>query len=65
MSAGPRSLDTPAETGAGIPDEAVGEGQLPPGALDQGADAAVAALQRKGWAKPAPTAEDEAEAHPS
>lgn len=43
--------DTIAETGGGIPDDAVMEGELGPGELGDGADAAIAALERKGWVK--------------
>lgn len=55
-----------AETGPGIPDDAVMAGELPPGELGEGADAAVAKLKRAGWAEPSKDeAEAETEAHPS
>ncbi len=59
--------DTVAETGGGIPDDAVAEGELAPGELDEGADEAVKALERSGWA-PDPAGEDvraETEGQPS
>ncbi len=73
VSTGPNSRplnDTVAETGAGVPDDAVLDGQLQPGELGAGAEAAVAALQRSGWAPGAEggapdDAEPESEAHPS
>ena len=45
---GPSS--SPAETGAGLPDEAVVEGELAPGELDKGSDKAVERLRETGWA---------------
>jgi hypothetical protein len=55
-----------AETGPGIPDEAVLAGQLTPDALAAGADAAVEKLEQSGWVKPsAAEAEAETQAHPS
>ena len=58
--------DTVAETGPGLSDDAVMEGELAPGELDRGADAALEALRRKGWApQDAQTAEEETQAHPS
>ena len=69
ISNGPnsRSLDdTLAETGPGIPDDAVIDGELGPGELGQDADAAVEKLERSGWVKPSTDeAESETEAHPS
>ncbi len=72
-STGPNSRplgDTVGETGPGIPDDAVLEGELGPGELGEGADAMVEALERSGWAPVAgpdttPEAEAESEAHPS
>ena len=58
--------DTVAETGPGLSDDAVMEGELAPGELDRGADAALESLRRKGWApQTAESAEEETEAHPS
>ena len=65
--------DTLSETGPGIPDDAVLDGELGPGELGEGADQAVEALERSGWAPPSkvdstevtPEAEAESEAHPS
>ena len=69
--------DTVSETGPGIPDDAVMDGELGPGELGAGADRAVAELEKRGWApaKPgaspdaslgaSPAAEAESEAHPS
>ena len=58
--------DTLAETGAGIPDDAVLDGELAPGELGAGADEAVEALERSGWTRPAdasePSAQDDREA---
>ncbi len=73
ISTGPNSRpldDTVGETGPGIPDDAVMDGELGPGEIGDGADQAVEALERSGWApspKADPTAEAEAEseAHPS
>jgi hypothetical protein len=51
-SNGPNSRpldDTIAETGTGLPDDAVGEGETPPGELGAGAEAEVRALKEKGW----------------
>lgn len=58
--------DTLAETGPGLSDDAVLDGELAPGELDEGSDAAVAKLKREGWA-PADggSPEEETEAHPS
>lgn len=70
---------TVAETGPGLPDDAVAPGQLAPGELDAaGADAAVRRLRETGWATPpaheaeagpaaadADAAEAETEAHPT
>ena len=70
VSTGPNSRplnDTVAETGGGIPDDAVAEGEMAPGELGAGADQAVAALERSGWA-PGPPEEDvraETEGQPS
>ena len=63
--------DTVAETGGGIPNDAVVEGELAPGELGDGADQAVEALDRSGWTRPAEggdkarEAVEESEAHPS
>ena len=58
--------DTVAETGPGLSDDAVADGELAPGALEAGADAALARLRAQGWAPPsAADAEAETEAHPS
>ncbi len=69
--------ETVAETGPGLPDDAVAPGQLAPGDLDTAeADAQVARLKATGWAstpggEDAPTedaqaeAEAESEAHPT
>lgn len=73
ISTGPNSRpldDTVGETGPGIPDDAVMEGELGPGEIGDGADQAVEALERSGWAPSsredtAPEAEAESEAHPS
>ena len=73
ISTGPNSRpldDTVGETGPGIPDDAVMDGELGPGEIGEGADQAVEALERSGWAPPSkadPTSEAEAEseAHPS
>lgn len=54
--------DTVAETGPGIPDDAVLEGQVGPGELAEGADAAVERLKQAGWTG---EAVDDSEAHPS
>lgn len=73
VSDGPNSRpldDTVGETGPGIPDDAVLDGELGPGELGDGADQAVEVLERSGWAPrpkddPSPEAEAESEAHPS
>ena len=75
FSAGPnaRSLDdTVAETGPGIPDDAVTPGELGPTDLDTDAvDASARALADRGWAPADPDAasqdeaEAESEAHPT
>lgn len=75
VSTGPKSRplnDTIAETGRGIPDDAVVEGELAPGELGDRADQAVETLERTGWTRHAEpeeaTLEDaaaETEAHPS
>ena len=62
--------DTMGETGPGIPDDAVLDGELGPGEIGAGADEAVAALEKSGWAPrtadgSASDAEAESEAHPS
>ena len=62
--------DTVAETGPGLSDEAVLDGELAPGELDEGADAAIAKLHWEGWAPgdaraDLGSAEEESEAHPS
>ena len=61
--------DTVSETGPGIPDDAVLDGEMGPGELAEGADEAVDALERSGWAPSRDGAEQEAEAeseaHPS
>ena len=62
--------DTVGETGPGIPDDAVLDGELAPGEIGDGADEAVEALEQSGWAPPSRTdttsdAEAESEAHPS
>ena len=45
-----RPLDeTIAETGPGVPDDAVAEGQLQPGELGADAEAQAKALKDKGW----------------
>ena len=72
-SNGPNSRpldDTVGETGPGIPDDAVMDGELGPGEIGVGADEAIAALERSGWAPPTKSdpsvaAEAESEAHPS
>ena len=60
---------TLAETGPGLSDDAVLDGELAPGELDPGSDAAIAKLRREGWAPdaaaPQGSAEEETEAHPS
>ena len=45
--------DTVAETGGGIPDDAVVEGELAPGEIGEGAEHAVEALERAGWTRSA------------
>ena len=76
LSTGPNSRplnDTVSETGPGIPDDAVMDGELAPGELGIGADRAVEALERSGWAPPPKSdaaareadAAAESEAHPS
>ena len=45
--------DTVAETGGGIPDDAVVDGELAPGEIGEGAEQAVEALERAGWTHPA------------
>lgn len=74
VSTGPNSRplnDTVAETGGGIPDDAVLEGQLAPGELGDGADRAVEALERSGWTETGGDRDDrgdpeaESESHPS
>ena len=65
ISNGPNSRpldDTVAETGPGIADDAVLEGELAPGDLGADADAQVERLRRSGWTK---ETVDESEAHPS
>ena len=61
--------DTVAETGPGLSDDAVLDGELAPGELEEGSDEAVDALRRRGWApldgSGQGSAEDETEAHPS
>lgn len=54
--------DTIAETGPGIPDDAVGPDQLSPADLQAESDDQIEALRRKGWVK---GGEDESEAQPS
>ena len=75
VSTGPNARpldDTVAETGPGIPDDAVTPGELGPTDLDTDAVAASAkALAAKGWAPADPDAvsqdeaEAESEAHPT
>ena len=75
ISTGPNSRpleDTVGETGPGIPDDAVLDGELAPGEVGEGADQAVEALERSGWAPPSKdgvgdeaAAEAETEAHPT
>ena len=63
ISNGPNSRplnETIAETGPGIPDDAVGEGQLGPADIAPEADRTVEALRRKGWTKDGP---DQAKDH--
>lgn len=57
--------DTVAETGPGIPDDALADGQLAPGELGVDADAQAEALRRSGWTGEAPADPNEPEAHPS
>lgn len=67
VSDGPdsRPLDeTIAETGPGLADEAVAEGQLRPGELDAQVEAQARALRAKGWTGACGHADD-TEAHPS
>ena len=50
---GGRPLDeTLAETGPGLADDAVADGELKPGELDEGSDDAVEKLERAGWRAP-------------
>ena len=49
MADGRPADDTVAETGGGIPDDAVAEGELAPGEIGAGAEQAVEALERSGW----------------
>lgn len=75
ISTGPNSRpldDTVAETGPGISDDAVMDGELGPEDLGPGAEAMIEGLRRKGWtgqgASDAPSeaaAEAETEAHPT
>ena len=58
ISNGPNSRpldETIAETGPGIADDAVGQGQLRPEEMGQGAEAQAKALHRKGWDRRAPS----------
>ena len=62
--------DTVAETGHGIADDAVLEGELGPGELAEGSEAALQKLQEAGWVTSSTLAaeaesEAEAQAHPS
>lgn len=72
VSTGPNSRplnDTVGETGPGIPDDAVLDGELAPGEIGAGADEAVEALEKSGWAPSEvdreAEAEAESEAHPT
>ena len=72
VSTGPNSRplnDTVGETGPGIPDDAVLDGELAPGEIGVGADEAVEALEKSGWAPSKSDreaeAEAETEAHPT
>lgn len=57
--------DTIAETGPGIPDDAVADGELGPGDVNAAdAERQAQALRESGWAGPSDSA-DEPEAHPS
>jgi hypothetical protein len=52
ISNGPNSRpldETIAETGPGLPDDSVAEGELGPGELGADADAEAEALRKKGW----------------
>jgi hypothetical protein len=54
ISNGPNSRpldETVAETGPGLPDDAVLDGELGPGDLDAGADEKAEALRKKGWVR--------------
>ena len=67
ISDGPNSRaleETIAETGPGLPDDAVGEGQLPPGELGADADSRAQKLREKGWVDGYDHSEDPA-GHPS
>ena len=44
--------DTLAETGPGLADDAVADGELQPGELNPGSDDAVEKLERAGWSAP-------------
>jgi len=61
--------DTVAETGPGIPDDAVMDGELVPGELGADAEAQAETLRRSGWTGETPTDPStdpgEPEAHPS
>ena len=69
LSTGPNSRplnDTLAETGGGIPDDAVADGELAPGELGKGAVRAVEARQRSGGARGATgDGREETEGQPS
>ena len=47
--ADPKPEDVIAETGPGLPDDAVAEGQLGPGELGVDSEAEAQALKDKGW----------------
>lgn len=67
ISNGPNSRplnDTIAETGPGIPDDAVADGELNPAELSQDIEAGAEALRRRGWASRSPAQQD-GEGHPS
>jgi hypothetical protein len=52
ISTGPNSRpldETIAETGPGIPDDAVGDGELDPGDIGADAERQADALKRRGW----------------
>ena len=68
ISNGPNSRplnETVAETGPGIPDEAVMAGELDPADLGADADRQVEALREKGWTGERRGDADDSEAHPS